>query len=76
MIMETWLSIMGYEGLYQISNLGRLMSLKRKGRTCDKILKCCKDGKGYKYAILINAGGKKMFKIHRLVAVAFIPNPD
>ena len=77
---EEWRDVVGYEGRYQVSSMGRVKSLVRKdclGRTVkERILKpgVPKDG----YPIVgLNAGGKqKMFSIHRLVCQAFHENPD
>lgn len=76
MINEVWKDIEGYEGLYQVSNLGRVKSLERiisDGRhRKERILKPYDDGNGYLRVELQS----KPFKLHRLVAQAFIPNPD
>ena len=78
---EIWRDIKGYEGLYQISNLGRVKSLGRKSysNVClkDKILNPALECKnGYKRVCLCKDGKEKRIKVHRLVAQAFIPNPD
>lgn len=70
-IAEVWKDIQGYEGLYQVSNLGRVKSLRRS-----KIRKLYKDDKGYFRVTLKKKGKSKNFQIHRLVATAFIPNPE
>lgn len=70
--MEQWKAIVGYEGIYEISDIGRVKSLKY-GK--EKILKPGKLKNGYLHVILYKEGKKKIFKIHRLVAEAFIPNP-
>jgi hypothetical protein len=62
----------GYNGLYQVSNLGRVKSLKGK----EKILKQNLDYYKYPYVQLWENGIGKKIKVHRLVAEAFIPNPD
>ena len=71
--MEIWKDIKDYEGLYQVSNLGRVKSLKY-GK--EKILKSCKLNNGYLIVNLHKEGKQKHYYIHRLVATAFIPNPD
>ena len=70
--MEEWKDIKGYEGLYQISNKGRVKSLYNKG----KILTPGKDKDGYSIVSLYKNKIKKTNKVHRLVAQAFLSNPD
>lgn len=70
---EIWKDIKNYEGLYQVSNWGRVRSLKF-GKI--RILKACKDKDGYLIVTLYKSGQSKIFKVHRLVAETFIPNPD
>ena len=70
-MMEIWRDIEGYEGLYQVSNKGRVKSLYY-GK--ERILRPLIDTSGYYRIILYNDSVKKTFKIHRLVAEAFIPN--
>ncbi len=65
---EIWKDVVGYEGEYMISNQGRVLSLK-KGQK--KVLKNIKSSNGY-YVVGLNG---KLIGIHRLVAMAFIPNP-
>lgn len=67
--IEIWKDIVGYEGLYQISNFGMVKSLVR-----DKIMKLKVDD-GYNRISLRKNSGYKIFPVHRLIAVAFIPNP-
>lgn len=68
---EIWKDIEGYEGLYQVSNMGRVRSLKYKK---ERILKPRKQS-GY-YRVSLYNDKKYEYSIHRLVANAFIPNPD
>ena len=67
--MEEWRDIKGYEGLYQVSNLGRVRSKR-------KILKGTPDKDGYLRVALCKNGTRKYFGIHRLVAIAFIYNAN
>ena len=72
---EIWKDILGYEGLYQVSNFGRVKSLKRKWVIKDKILKPTKNRNGYIMIILCKKSMRKNILLHRLVAEAFLPNP-
>lgn len=75
-----WKDIKGYEGLYQVSSDGRVKSLKRIARNNrtvgGKIRKPKIDKDGYYCVSLWTDGVSKEHFIHRLVAQAFIPNPD
>ena len=73
--MEIWKDIKGYEGLYQISNKGRVKSLGNNKTKKEKILSPGKH-KGYFYVSLYKNRKEKKYSIHRLVAQAFLPNPD
>ena len=74
--METWKAISGYEGLYQVSNLGRVKSLGNNKTRKDKILKPVNNNHGYLHVRLCKDGNMKHTLVHRLVAEAFIPNPN
>lgn len=70
-ISEEWKPIAGFPN-YAVSNKGRVMNLKT-----GKVLKYAINGMGYPFVILCKANSKpKNIKVHRLVALAFIPNPD
>ena len=74
---EIWLSIEGYEGLYEVSNMGRVKSLRDGyGNPREKILKQAKMKNGYLYVQIWKDRKVKNCKVHRLVAIAFIPNPN
>lgn len=73
--LETWRDIPGYEGLYQVSSLGRVRSLKYRQKDMTRILKQFKDGRAYFKVKLCTKGKEKTVSVHRLVAIAFIPNP-
>lgn len=76
---ELWKDIPEYEGLYQISNRGRVKSFRQStkyGKAAEYILKPTVANNGYCQVTLYGAGKRKKFLVHRLVANAFIPNPD
>lgn len=80
---EVWKSVVGYEGIYEISNFGNVRSLprliKRKGGDYfDKgcVLAKSKTTTGYWKVELSVSGKRRSCKVHRLVAAAFINNPD
>lgn len=72
---EIWKDIEDYKGLYQVSNLGRVKSLNYKRTGKEKILKNSKNSDGYFIVNLCKNGEQKYYKVHRLVAQSFIPNP-
>ena len=74
--MEEWRDIKGYEGLYQVSNTGKVKSLNYSKTGKEGILKSCKNSAGYLILELFKNGIGKCHAIHRLVAEAFIPNID
>jgi len=81
--MEIFKDIPNYEGLYQISNLGRVKNI---GSEKSKIATLCKNGdlflkpkiekNGYVRTFLTKGETRKGYSIHRLVAITFIPNPN
>lgn len=83
-MQEVWKSIDGFEGLYEISNLGRVKTcqhviMRKRGRAYpvpERIIKGSCDTKGY-YQVELKKDGKRNIRfIHRLVAEAFIENPE
>ena len=82
-LREEWKPIKGYEGLYEISNLGQVKSLARKVSNghvlvdCrEKLLKPNTLKKGYLQVTLYDGKSRRCFQVHRLVAEAFIPNQN
>lgn len=81
--LEQWKDVIGYENLYKISNIGKIKSLPKtvnRGKFGTRYreeitLKQTFTPKGYNRIILRNNNIKKNFFTHRLVAMAFIPNP-
>jgi hypothetical protein len=73
---EIWKDIVGYKGLYQISNLGRVRSLPRKWVNTQKILIPQPNKQGYLLFGLNRCGKQKRVQAHRLVAIHFISNPN
>lgn len=81
---EIWKDIKGYEGIYQVSNLGSVRSLERKIMHGDgkpytvkeKMLKPAITSHGYQSVHFSIDNLAKIFKVHRLVAEAFIENPN
>ena len=80
---EIWVDIKGYEGIYQVSNLGRVRSLDREVIYPDGHKQICKgkilnqgNNGEYKVVVLSKNSETKTFLVHRLVAEAFIPNKD
>ena len=77
MFREIWKPIPGYEGLYQVSNLGRVKSLNYRHTGKEGILSPGKNTQGYYHVILAKNGKHKIFRVHRLVYEAFNgPIPD
>lgn len=68
--MEKWVDVVGYEGDYEVSDLGNVRNKKTK-----KVLKQRMDMYGYLKVTLSKNNKPKTFLVHRLVATAFIPNP-
>ena len=83
---EIWKDIPEYQGFYQISNLGRVKRKKRNVNSfiqksgfrtiSDRICNSQDNGKGYKQIYVSINNKRKLFYIHRLVAIHFIENPD
>lgn len=83
MPVELWKDIEGYEGLYQVSANGEIKSLSRpgvpgtkRGPRVERLLKNRDTNHGYYSVILYLDGNSKGFLVHRLVAQAFVENPE
>jgi hypothetical protein len=81
--IELWKPVLHYEEQYEVSNLGRIRSIERMVvnksglRTVPyKILSPFVNEVGYQLVILYNGNKQKAVRVHRLVATAFVPNPD
>ena len=86
--VEVWKPIAGYEGAYEVSTFGRVRSLDREYYKCysdgkmqltkhhGRILKQCLNDKGYYMVTIVYNHTVKTLLVNRLVAKAFIPNPD
>ena len=72
---EVWKDVPGFEGRYQISNLGNVMSLDYRHTGKPHLMAQC-TVMGYKMIRFKAKGRNEMYKVHRLVAMAFIPNPN
>lgn len=71
MEQEIWKDIKGYEGLYKISNTGKVLSLRT-----GKIRATCVNNSGYEITHLYKDAVDTSCTIHKLVAQAFVPNPN
>lgn len=79
-MVEMWKDVPGYEGLYKVSNIGNVMSFHTDGvfgkNNHGRLLVQRTDACGYKYVYISKNGKKKRESVHRLVAYAFLPNPE
>lgn len=77
MNVETWMPVAGYEGLYEVSDGGRVRSLARKNCR-GRVLKYRVDsaGEGYVYVTLCRDGVNKKVNVHQLVLAAFVGEPN
>lgn len=73
---EVWKDIEGYEGKYQVSNFGNVMSLNYNHTGKKRLMKLRKNRYGYLEVHLYKDGKVKWYKVHRLVAQAFLANPN
>lgn len=73
-MQEIWKDVIGYEGLYKVSNLGNVISINYNGTKKSKLLAYHLNYKGYARVHLTKNKQDKYMSVHRLVAEAFIPN--
>lgn len=81
---EEWRAVPGYEGLYEVSNMGRVRSLDRivrasgvsKRRAFGRVLRPYVNKLKYQFVALSKEGKSKSLLVHRIVASVFIPNPN
>lgn len=83
MMREEWRPVIGYEGLYEVSNKGRVRSLdrmrydgKRSYAVRERVLKQKLNAYGYPVVSLNKSGKSKTATVHRLIANAFLENPE
>jgi hypothetical protein len=82
--LKTWLPIVGFESLYEVSSDGEIKSLPKKyvrsngipDSKKEMVLSLIDNGNGYKCVTLCGNGKNKRVYIHQIVATAFIPNPE
>lgn len=74
--MEIWKDIPNYEGRYQASTTGKIRSIEFHGKKKIHELKSCNNGTGYLVVILSKNNNKKMWLVHRLVALTFLDKPQ
>ena len=80
---EVWRPVTGYNGRYEVSNLGEVRSLERTKRNNggaqripSHVMRQSQNHKGYKIVHLSKDGANTWVMVHRIVALAFIPNPE
>lgn len=73
---EHWLPVSGYEGFYEVSDMGRVRSVKTTEHYRGCIRKPCITATGYPQLVICKNTARESVSVHRLVALAFIPNPD
>lgn len=76
--MEVWKDVVGYEGLYEVSNLGRVKSKYNKQRATHRAEHILSQSscRGYKHVALCKDGKMKSLSVHRIVAFAFLNKPE
>lgn len=70
-MVEQWRDVVGYEGLYKVSDLGKVRSVRRR-----RLLRPGIKSTGYAQVTLSRDGVNRYYSVHRIVAAAFLPNPN
>ncbi len=73
---ESWKDVQDYEGLYLVSNMARVRSIFARKNPCNILMTSCPNETGYHMVNLSKNGKAKTRYLSRLVAIAFIPNPE
>ena len=73
--MEEWRAVVGYEGLYEVSNAGAVRSLNYNRTGLIQVLRPGVNNCGYRRVTCWSSGNKNRPFVHRLVGIAFLPNP-
>lgn len=73
---EIWKDVIDYEGFYVVSNIGRVKRIMHRKNPTNTIINPIKNPFGYYYVTLTKLGKQNNFMVSRLVAIAFIPNPE
>lgn len=74
--MEIWRDVVGYKDIYQVSSKGRVKCLNYRKQNCSCIMKQGIDAHGYPKIRLSQNGKRIEYKVHRLVAIAFLDNKN
>lgn len=74
--MEIWKDVVGYEGIYLVSNYGNIKRKDYRGTGIERMLKPSINQNGYLQLQLYKNGKRKNYLVHQLVGKAFIPNPN
>lgn len=75
-LIEQWVDILGYEGLYKVSNLGKVVSLNYNKQGFPQIMSDVYDANGYKVVSLWKNKKALLCRVHRIVALTFLQNPN
>lgn len=71
-----WVEVAGYNGLYLVNEVGEVLQTEKTIRRMPGLVKPQRTRQGYLQVQLVKGLDRKFFYVHRLVALAFVPNPD